>query len=200
MNGIIVRTVTTVGLAGACLTAGVGCWGYHDLVDPCYPERYEFQARQEVKGSFAPQVNNGHILDQTVWNYHFEPGTATLTPGGMSHLAYLARRRPCPDTTIYLQVAQDLPYDLAGEKFVEARASLDAKRMEAIQKYLSAQTGGRDLVFNVVRHDPSEVGMSAVEAGVSIRQLQTSAVGSLRTGGAAGAPTGAPTAVPTTPH
>jgi hypothetical protein len=194
--------MTTIG-AGMSLAAAIGCYGYHDLVDPCYPERYEFAARQEVKGAFAPQVNNGHILDQTVWNYSFEPGSATLTPGGQQQLAYLARRRPCPDTTIYLQVAEDIAYDPAHpDQLVELRAALDAKRIQAIQDYLTAQTAGRDLVFTVVRHDPAEPGMSAVEMGVSIRQMQTSSVGSLRqgTGGGAAPTGGSPTAVPTTPH
>jgi hypothetical protein len=108
----------------------------------------------------------------------FEPGTATLTPGGLEHLAYLARRRPCPDPTIYLQVAQDIPYDPAApDKFVEARNELDTKRMQAIQDYLTAQTAGRCLTFHVVRHDPAEVGLSAVPVGVSVRIMQTSSQG-----------------------
>ena len=177
-------------LAGGSVMAGGGCYGYRDLVDLCYPQRYEYAARQEVKESFGPQVCNGHILDQTVWNYHFEPGTANLTPGGIEHLAYLARRRPCPDPTIYLQVAQDIPYDPAApEKFIEMRTNLDAKRMLAIQEYLNAETAGRSVVFNIVRHDPAEVGLSAVPVGISIRQEQTSSQGVLiKPGGTAGAP------------
>src|SRR5437660_186226 len=102
MNGIIARSVAAVCLAGGTMTALGGCYGYHDLVDPCYPQRYEYAARTEVRESFAPQVANGHVLDQTVWNWQFESGTAVLTPAGMEHLAYLARRRPAPDPTIYL--------------------------------------------------------------------------------------------------
>jgi len=94
MKGFIAKTVTTVGLSGAVL----GCY-YRDIVDPCYPQRYEYAARMEVNQALAPQVRNGHILEQTVWNYEFEPGTPRLTPGGMDHLAYLARRRPAPSCT-----------------------------------------------------------------------------------------------------
>lgn len=178
MNGFIAKTVTGLGLAGLALATG--CYGYRDLVDPCYPERYDFAARQEVKASFAPQVQNGHILDQTMWNYHFDAGTAALTPGGMEHLAYLARRRPCPDPTIYLEVAQDITYDPANfATFVEARNVLDTKRIQAVQDYLTAQTAGRGLSFNVVRHDPDDVSISGVEVGTSVRQLQTSAQGIL---------------------
>src|SRR5438552_461220 len=111
MNGFLKKSATAW-LTGAGL-AGVGCYSYRDLVDPCYPDRYNYAAKQEVKEAFAPQMQNGHILDQTVWNYHFEAGTAKLTPGGMDYLAYLARRRPAPDPVIYLQVAQDVVYDPA---------------------------------------------------------------------------------------
>jgi hypothetical protein len=178
MNGLIARTLTALGLAGAGLAAAGGCYGYRDLVDPCYPQRYTFQAREEVKAACGPAVLNGHVLDQTVWNYHFEPGTATLTPAGLEHLAYLGRRRPCPDPTVYLQVAQDIPYDQANPfAFVEARNNLDARRTQAILDYLNAQTAGRSVAFTVVRHDPSEVGISAVPVNNSIRGLQTSSQG-----------------------
>jgi hypothetical protein len=190
MKGLIAKTVTAVCLAGGGLAAAGGCYGYHDLVDPCYPQRYEYAARQEVKQSFSPQIMNGHILDQTVWNYHFEPGTANLTPGGMEFLAYVGRRRPCPDPTIYLQVAQDIPYDPAApERFIEARNNLDAKRMSVIQDYLNAQTAGRNVAFTIVRHDPAEVGISAVPAGVSVRQEQVTSQGILvKPGGGGPAP------------
>ena len=189
MNGFAARAVSTFcALSGI---AALGCYTWGDVVDPCYPQRYEFAARQEVKQAFSPQVQNGHILDQTVWNYHFEPGTATLTPAGLEHLAYLARRRPCPDPTIYLQVAQDIPYDPHKfAEFVEARNVLDTKRAQAVQDFLTAETTGRNLAFNVVRHDPPEDGISAVPQAVSVRLFQLSAQGvavrsSIGSGGAA---------------
>jgi hypothetical protein len=178
MKGIIARTASAVALACGGLMTASGCYGYKELVDPCYPQRYWYSSRELVRGHFAPQVANGHVLDQTVWNYHFEPGEATLTNGGLEHLAYLARRRPCPDNTIYLQVAQDIMYDPAApDKFVEERNKLDANRIQAIQNYLQAQTAGRDVVFHVVRHDPPDVSISAVPAGISIRQMQATAQG-----------------------
>jgi hypothetical protein len=181
MKGFIAKTVTAVSLSGVALGMVNGCY-YRDIVDPCYPQRYEYAARMEVNQALAPQVRNGHILEQTVWNVEFEPGTARLTPGGMDHLAYLARRRPAPDTAIYLQIAQppDIAYDpKAPDKYAEARAKLDNDRIQAIQNYLAAETSGRNLTFTVVLHDPAEVGISAVTIQRSINAMQAASGGIL---------------------
>jgi len=187
MKGFITRSVLTLcWLSG--MAAFQGCTHYHDVVDPCYPERYNSMARQEVTGAFAPQVNNGHVLDQTVWNYHFEDGTDKLTVGGQSHLTYLARRRPTPDPLVYLQTAQDIKYEVnAAEKFAGSRTELDNKRIQAVQSYLNAQSAGRNVTFQVVVHDPAEVGMAAVPVGTSIQRLHAASQGTLPAGAGAGA-------------
>ena len=77
MKGLILKTRLTLCAAGG-LAAG-GCWCYDNFVDPCYPPRYEYMARQEIQASFDPQVFNGHVLDQTIWNWYFEPGPDQLT-------------------------------------------------------------------------------------------------------------------------
>jgi hypothetical protein len=160
MNGIIKRA------AAACLGGGlslaIGCETYRDLVDPCYPARYSALSRQSVNETFAAQVNNGHVLDQTVWNYHFEKGTNKLTPMGEAHLAYLARRRPNPDAKLFLQTAQDVPFDPANPgEFARMRSKLDADRVQTVLGFVQAQTAGRPVPFDVTVHDPAEVGMSA---------------------------------------
>ena len=104
MKGLIRKGAAGLGCAAALAGTG-GCYTYRDLVDPCYPARYEYMARREVNTALAPQVINGHVLDQTIWNHMFEPNTDKLTPGGVAHLAYLARRRPAPDPTVYVQTA-----------------------------------------------------------------------------------------------
>lgn len=201
MKGFISRTA-----AGACLTAGlvaacVGCCGYADVVDPCYPMRYEYAARKEVCEARYQQVHNGHVLDQTVWNWQFERdeknynlGTDKLNPAGMDHLLYLIRRRPCPDQCIYLATAQDIPvYDPEHpEKFSQDRRDLDAKRIAAIQKYISAQTEGRGLTFHVVTHDPAEPDLPASVMAQEIAIRNAAFIGTLPTsgGGGGGAPIG----------
>jgi hypothetical protein len=161
MKGLITRAV-----AAACLGGGLalttGCGLYWNLVDPCYPTRYSAMARDSVNEAFGTQVSNGHVLDQTVWNYHFERGTAKLTTMGEMHLAYLARRRPSPDGKVFLQTAQDVAYDPANPgQFTTFRSKLDADRTQVVINYLQAQTAGRPVAFDVTVHDPAEVGMSA---------------------------------------
>jgi hypothetical protein len=187
MKGIITRAV----LLGAAAAAGLGCYEYRDLVDPCYPERYEYAARKEVVGAYGPQINNGHVLDQTVWSYDFEPTTDKLTPGGREHLAYLARRRPQPDAVVYIQTAVDgvdVGYDPAApDKMADGRQDLDAKRIVAVQKFLTAQTAGRHVDFQVLVHDPAEDGMSAIPAAIAVGKAYTTRPqGGLPTGGGGG--------------
>ena len=163
MNGFITKAalaarrgtaVTAVALFAA---AGSGCVGYRDIVDPCYPERYAYAARKEVHEIFATQVQNGHVLDQTIWNWMFYPGTDRLHPAGMEHLTYLVQRRPAPDSVVFLATAHDIAYDeKAPEKYVEARADLDKRRIRSIDKYLTAQSAGRQMTFKVEVHDPAE--------------------------------------------
>lgn len=197
MKGFMSKCLTALGVTSGLAVAG-GCDCYQNLVDPCYPQRYEFASRQEVIAAFAPQVSNGHILDQTVWNYQFEPGTDRLTRGGMDHLAYLAHRRPYPDCTIYLATAHDaeLPYDPAAPaKYNEQRQNLDQKRIQAIQNYMAAETAGRPVSFEVVVHDPPEVGLAATPVGISVQKMYTGFQGTFgpATGiGAPGATGGAP--------
>src|SRR5579883_83038 len=138
MKGFINKVVAILCCGAA--SASIGCWPDR-WVDPCWPLRYDYMAWQSVNAAMAPQVQNGHVLDQTIWNYYFEPGTAKLTAGGRERLAYLARRRPYPDTLLYLQTAQDVVFDPnAPEKTAEARQTLDGQRIAAVQAYLAAQT------------------------------------------------------------
>jgi hypothetical protein len=188
MNGFIKRTMALV-CAGGVASIVAGCCGDSkrlcDYYDNCWLRRNGTQAEQSVLTTFGAQVNNGHVLDQTVWTYHFEPGTANLTQGGLDHLSYLARRRPEPDPKLYLQTAQDVKYDpVVPEKFATERGKLDEARKEAILRYLTAETAGRPVAFEVAVHDPSAVGMPAPAAEKAIRENYQSYKGSMPSGGA----------------
>jgi hypothetical protein len=179
-------------LAGGGALAAVGCTEGERCYDPCYPERYNYRARQEVLHAMAPQVQNGHILDQTMWNYFFDEGSDKLTEGGRDHLNGLVRRRPNPDARIYLATARDLAYDAANpQKYVDGRRDLDNRRVAAIQAYLGAQTAGRPMAFEVVVHDPMETGLDGESMNRSMRLYRQSSRGTLAAAAAATADQGA---------
>src|SRR5438552_11446634 len=185
MKGFIAKTLCGAGLLGGAL--GRNWWGietYSDLVDPCYPQRYNNAARQEVISAVSPQMSNGHLLDQTLWDTHCEAGTDKLTPGGLAKLGQLLRRRPAPDPVVYVQTAQDIPYDPASpDRFTQLRKELDDKRANSVQKYLQAYAGPRGLSFQVLIHDPNEVGMSSIPAGQAIQRSNAGSLGTLPAGG-----------------
>src|SRR5512138_3735550 len=109
MNRHLARMLVAAGLMGAAV--GGGCFPYRNAVDPCWPERYNHTARKEVVDAFAPQVQNGHVLDQTIWNYMFDAGTDDLNGAGKYKLDYMIRRRPMPDPNVFLQTAHDIMYN-----------------------------------------------------------------------------------------
>ena len=165
MNGSIKKS-----LAGVCLGTGLlsqaGCCWYRELVDPCWPERYAHESRQSVHQTLDAQAANGHHLDQTVWNHHFEVdmevdaktqearprATDRLHPSGIQHLNYLLRRQPSPDVQVFLQTSRD--------------EDLDSRRAEVVQRYLNTPVPGRTPVtFVVAVSDPAEVGIAATPIG-----------------------------------
>jgi hypothetical protein len=196
MNGFIKRTMTVLCLGGVTALGGC-CWtDKHlcDCYDNCWPDRYCFQAQQSVMQAFGAQVYNGHVLEQTMFTFHFVPGKAELTAGGMERLSYLARHRPEPDTHLYLQTAQDVVYNPKNpEKYAADRSKLDAERIEAIQRYLSAETAGRPVMFEVAIHDAPTPGLAAPPMGVSILKHYGNFQGVLPSGSVGGAGTGAST-------
>lgn len=183
MKGFISKALVT-GAVLAGLSAGSGCYyrDYWDIVDPCWPEHYNCDARGEVMTQRVTQATNGLVLEQTVWNYHFKDGTDQLLPAGQVVLDHMARRRPMPVGDVFLQTAHDVgEYDAAhSEQFVVRRADLDAKRMKAVQNYLAAARP--DVSFNISIHDPGRTGMSGLEAATQTYIHNRAATGAIRGG------------------
>ena len=181
MNGVG-RKSLLAGCLAAC-AAVIGCsTSYNDIVDPCWPQRYYCMAREEVHSPFGTQADNGLVLDQTVWNYHFAEGKADLNIMGREHLARLSRRRPGPVPEIYVQTAHDVAYDQKqpADQFVAARAKLNGERMKAVTDYLAALRA--DVPFKVAVHDPSPVGLNGYEADVATQAHLKAAVGTINAG------------------
>lgn len=181
--------------AGGCGTGGCGAGGrsdvtcgdkYRNLIDTSWPDRYNYDARQAVLAPFAQQVANGHFLEQTVWNWHFEPGTDTLNTAGMEKLNSLARKTPAPDPKLYVQVARDVagtPENL--DKLGAVRDELTAKRAAAVLKYMASQPGN-PVPYEVAVHDAPTPGIYAPFAAAAFRGQLPGYVGGLAGGGIGG--------------
>jgi hypothetical protein len=177
------------------LVSATGCYGtFHEVVDPCYPERYNCKAREEVSDLRAAQVQQGLIYEQTLFVHHFNPASETLHPGGVALLQRLANRRPAPEAVIYLQTAQN-NYDLdykKPEEYASKRKDLDDKRKLEIEKFLKMERP--DVNFTVVVSNPAKVGISGAEGRAAVIDVRTSAKGSFMipgfTGGGGGSGSG----------
>ena len=165
---IFVRTLS-IGMGVLGIAASTGCMGggerYRNAVDPCSMERYSTHARASTMSMFGAQVGNGHILDQTIWTYHFELDSDKLNAGGLDKLDQLLRRRPQPDTQIFLATAAEVPYAAdAPNQMADKQRDLDTKRIAAIKRYLTARTASRPMNFDVYVHDPAPVGVYGFQA------------------------------------
>ena len=173
-------TITRAGWAIALLSlvSSTGCYGtFHELVDPCYPERYNCKAREEVNDLRNLQVQNGTMYEQTMFVHHFNPASEVLHPGGVPQLQRLANRRPAPETVIYLQTAQnsyDLDYKKADE-YASKRKELDEKRKQEIEKFLKIERP--DVNFTVVVANPGKVGISGAEGRAAINNIRSTSRG-----------------------
>lgn len=191
MNGFMRKMAALI-----CLGAGIslqgGCYAYRQHVDPCWPERYNAYERRTVNDVFDAQAMNGHILDQTIWNYHFETKdvedtttrtkiylpTSKLNVAGQRQLEYLSRRRPYPDSKLYLQTAHDLPVDTPLDKLAQARAELDAQRAAAVRSFMAVLVANRahPIEFEVAVHDPAPVGIQALPISGAFRPSPTGVI------------------------
>lgn len=199
MNRSLKRMLAGAFLLGSMATVGCSSDHLSKVSDPCWPDRYSNEARQLTVAAFEPQVMNGHILDLTLWNtpvQHFETGTAKISPAGLDKLDQLARRRPQPDSRIYIQTARDIPYNAEKpEEYAAKRTELDIARVAAVKKYLEISLTGRPATFDVQVHDPAYPGIDGAAPRVLIPAPQTRVTGA-GAGGAGGAGGGRPNVMP----
>lgn len=187
--------------AAACGLVATGCHGagsrtserpglgerYRNHVDPSWPERYNHTARAETLAPFQVQAQNGMYLDQTVWNYHFEPAGDKLSAAGIERLDYIVRKRGLPEGKVYLQTARDIGFDAnAPEKYADTRRDLDQRRAAMVHKYLAAQTAAQPMAFEIQVHDPADPGFPAQFLGNAVRSLGAQYGSSIGGGGGGG--------------
>lgn len=184
MNRYLVRMAAAMAAVGSVIGPAAADWPWssskcdenkpgctsrlNNCYDPCWPERYSAVARQEVLAPFAQQVLNGHVINQTIWNHHFEPGTDRLTAAGVEKLDSLVRVRPGPDTKVYLQTARDIAANAdTVDKLLATRTDLDNKRAAMVAKFLSQAP--QQLPYEIFVHDPTDYGINSTAAGNAYR-------------------------------
>ena len=84
---------------------------YRNWVDVSWPDRYNYAARQSVVAPFAQQAATGHFLNQTIWNFYFEPGSDKLTPAEWKSWTHSPMRRPALTRGFTSSTAHDLGSD-----------------------------------------------------------------------------------------
>lgn len=195
---------TTRAASAAIMTAVLGCIGctaahngddknlgdcYRNWVDEAWPYRYDYAARQSVLEPFAQQAANGHFLEQTLWNWYFEPGSDRLTPGGIARLDAIARSTPVPDPKLYIQTARDIAATSdAPEKVHALRDDLNFRRALAIKQYMSSQPGIIPMPYEVFVTDAPVPGIYSAFAAQSFRAQIAGYTGTIAGGSGAAAP------------
>ncbi|MCI0682276.1 MAG: hypothetical protein L0Y71_09245 [Gemmataceae bacterium] len=187
MNGFIRRAAL-----GTCLGASVvslaGCVpAYRELVDPCWPERYNHLARQSVRDTFNAQAANGHVFDQTIWTEYFDLRNATeLNDRGRERLRYIALRKPVPDPRVYVQKTGDAMLDFGRKAAVEKQLGLLAQATNPAVGYqvelvLFSENCLRKSRRLPSLYEPPDKGQGISSAGIAVTGSTGSTQGSTAT-------------------
>ena len=169
MKGFIKQTAATLWFSAALFTL-LGCYHYRDVVDPCYPERYNSMARHSVREMHNAQADKGHLLDHTIWSNDFDG--KKLKPSGIERLRYVSHREPAPLLMkVYLQTVT-IPFDpkRPAEDQIKERDTLNEARIESIKAFLATQTSeDRNTTYEIKVHEyaqptyPAEWSVEALE-------------------------------------
>ena len=186
MNGFITKNTLRLCFSAVGLVSLIGCYHYRELVDPCWPERYNSIARHSVRDFHNAQADRGHMLEQTIWNWHFEQDktgapTERLNGAGMEVLRRIARTLPAPDPQLYVQNAEDLLYtDGAAEKIVAQREMLNKRRIDTVLRFMSTQMSpGAPMTYQVAVHNFYPPSMQGNWPPIALEQIERNIKGGL---------------------
>src|SRR3990170_35153 len=88
----------------AALALAVGC---KLLPDNEWPEPYTSIAKEEVRAPIDIQVANARVVEQTLWDYHFEPNSERLNSTGRQRLRWIAPQAQDTYPVIYVAAIDD---------------------------------------------------------------------------------------------
>ena len=110
----------------------------HCRTDPECEHFYSDLSRQSVMSATALQAIRGRELESTMWNHHFVSPTDELTPSGRALLHRLARKDRGMPMQIFIQTANDLPFE-DGEllEYSEQINELNKKRAKKVNDYIT---------------------------------------------------------------
>jgi hypothetical protein len=185
---VIAGGLGSVGCAGRAGSTGDGARG--NCIDPSWPDRYNYAARQAVIAPFAQQVANGHFINQVMWNWYFDAGTDKLNGAGMEKLDSIARTTPNPDTKLFIQAARDIGVTADNAAKIGAmRDDITAKRAAAIHRYMATQPGPT-VIYDISVVDMPTAGIAAPFATGSYRGQLAGYRGAISGGGGVGSGSG----------
>lgn len=192
-----------LGSAGCASGTGAGVGSvedhYRNWFDVSWPDRYNYAARESVVAPFSQQAATGHFIDQTLWNWYFEPGSDKLTPGGIDKLDALCRETPASDPRLYIQTARDLGVTPDNsDKLASSRDELNARRAAAIKKYMSTQPGA-PVAYEVYVHDAPVPGIYAPFATTAFNGQRGGYKGGINPGASGGGTGGGSAGQPNAP-
>ena len=152
-----------------CAACGIACLAGCATTCDHHPQyaRQEFiqAAQSSLNRAFELQANNGQVLDQTIWNYHFYEDLEDLRPSGRAFLDRIAYLYPLRCSGLFLQSAHDI--EITGPNSVDAyferRQELNALRMKTVTEYLQRVAPGNTLAVQI--HDKPPVGLPSDESG-----------------------------------
>jgi hypothetical protein len=177
MKGFIKQTAALC-CFGAGLFTVLGCTAYREVVDPCWPERYNSMAAHSVRQMNMAQTAQGHKLEQTIWSSFFEvdpktgDGTGILNDAGKETLRIISRKEPVPDFQLWLNYPHDVKDPARRDAVIEQRKA-------AIKSFLTTQTKlGSGDSYHIEVHDLPMPTYPAEWSGFAIQNIEKS----IRTG------------------
>lgn len=126
----------------------------------CWPQPFTCPDRQAVREPFAIMVSNGWTRQNTVGDYHFEPGASELTEAGKLKVRWIALEAPSQHRAVFVQRSTD--------------PELTRQRMAAVERFVASLTADGSPAPPVLLGDGPPAGWPADRVDTIGRKFQSS--------------------------